>query len=55
MKTKWNKTWSIKNTAMLKSENQINLIRYNIIDSQAQFWCFVLVLCAVEQQAWLCS
>ena len=41
METKWNKTWSIKNMAMLKSENQINLIRCNIIDGQA-----VLVFCS---------
>ena len=64
-----NKMWSLKSLVMLKCESRTNLpvyMRYNISDSQALLWCFVLIilemasvdtlfLCSAEEEAWLCS
>ena len=63
-----NRMWSLKSLAMFKCESSYVLVymQYDIRDSQALFWCFVLVIlrmasldtlffCSVGQQAWLCS
>ena len=66
--TELNRMWSLKSLAMFKCESSYVLVymQCNIRDSQALFWCFVLVIlrmasldtlffCSLGQQAWLCS
>ena len=62
-----NKMWSLKSLMILKCESRtIVYMQDNISDSQALFWCSLLIilemasldtlfLCFAEQQVWLCS
>ena len=51
-----NKMWSLKNLVMLSVRVELVYMQYNISDSQALFWCFVIVLeMARIDTSFLCS
>ena len=60
-----NKDVGIKKLSYVKWETKLVYLQYNISDSQALFWCSVIILemasldtlflCSAGQQAWLCS
>ena len=51
-----NKMWSLKSLVMLSVKLELVYMQYNISDSQALFWCSVIILeMASLETLFLCS